>query len=430
MLRDGLLSPHSKLLPQNIRSDSPMVATDSSRPGSVVSNSITKSGVFKDERDTIRRRVRHRDGRLLRGGIGLTTGLGWSDSEDEDAPSPLTKRLSHLALSRQSSAISVKSVPRASRSHPHPLSRAFSGDGKDYSTKLNQNGRRPSAPPTSWQGRNRTSSSDLSLSIPEQDTTPALTRFSDPISSRVDTQADSQRNDPVRTPSSSSTQSLPGPSTPDVMDIPPYSPQLKSWDRDKNLPPIPLSRGPSIAHLRPRESLPDLKRRPSKLEMLSRRPISSGSELSDSPVLPPHTPKLPHTRTSTHSTRTPRPLQLSVSLGTGLQPGEPATMQGLLLSYNRQLHDQQRSRASTGPSLSASMGHRYSMRPLGAAGTPVLSGSVDLSLSELGEPKLRPRTGTGMVYKKSSMSLTRAAADVQAQSRIRMASERTGPVAS
>jgi hypothetical protein len=39
----------------------------------------TKSGVFKDERDTIRRRVRHRDGRLLRGGIGLTTGLGWSD---------------------------------------------------------------------------------------------------------------------------------------------------------------------------------------------------------------------------------------------------------------------------------------------------------------------------------------------------------------
>lgn len=23
--------------------------------------------------------MRHRDGRLLRGGIGLTTGLGWSD---------------------------------------------------------------------------------------------------------------------------------------------------------------------------------------------------------------------------------------------------------------------------------------------------------------------------------------------------------------
>lgn len=40
---------------------------------------MTKSGVMKDARDTPRRRVRHRDGRLLKGGIGLTTGLGWSD---------------------------------------------------------------------------------------------------------------------------------------------------------------------------------------------------------------------------------------------------------------------------------------------------------------------------------------------------------------
>ena len=45
---------------------------------------MTKNGLFKDERDTVKRRVRHRDGKLLRGGIGLTTGLGWSDSEDED----------------------------------------------------------------------------------------------------------------------------------------------------------------------------------------------------------------------------------------------------------------------------------------------------------------------------------------------------------
>lgn len=40
---------------------------------------MTKSGIIKDERDTPTRRVRHRDGRLLAGGIGLTTGLGWSD---------------------------------------------------------------------------------------------------------------------------------------------------------------------------------------------------------------------------------------------------------------------------------------------------------------------------------------------------------------
>lgn len=37
MLRDGLLSPHSKLLPQNIVSDPPLVAMDGNRQGSVVS---------------------------------------------------------------------------------------------------------------------------------------------------------------------------------------------------------------------------------------------------------------------------------------------------------------------------------------------------------------------------------------------------------
>jgi hypothetical protein len=100
-------------------------------------------------------------------------------------------------------------------------------------------------------------------------------------------------------------------------------------------------------------------------------------------------------------------------------------MQGLLLGYNRQLHDQQRARASSGQSPTAPT-HRYSVRPLSSS----RSGSVDLSLSELGEPRVRPRTGTGMIYRKSSMSLTRAAADVQAQSRVRMASERTGAVAS
>jgi hypothetical protein len=40
---------------------------------------MTKSGIYKDERDTPRRRTRHRDGNMLRGGLGLTTGLGWSD---------------------------------------------------------------------------------------------------------------------------------------------------------------------------------------------------------------------------------------------------------------------------------------------------------------------------------------------------------------
>ena len=362
----------------------------------------------------------------------LLTGFSlFLSSEDEDAPSPLTKRLSHLALSRQSSVASLKSVPRSSRSHPHPLSRSFSGDAKVHSSKSTQNLKHPSLPPTSWQSRSRTVASTLSLTIAEQDPpepASALARFSEPPS-RVD--VDSQRNDQVRTPSSSSTQSLPGPVTPDVTDVPA---SVNSWDREKNLPPIPISRVPSLASLRPVGSLSDMKNRPPRLDTLaSRRPISSESDLSDPPVVSPHTPKLstPHTPTFSPTRATPRPLQLSASLGAGSQPGEPTSMQGLLLSYNRQLHDQQRARASTGPSASVSTG-RFGVRPPSSVATQRMSrsGSMDLSLSELGEPRLRPRTGTGMVYKKSSMSLTRAAADVQAQSRIRMTSERTSQVAS
>jgi hypothetical protein len=298
--------------------------------------------------------------------------------------------------------------------------------------------RHPSNPPTSWQTRNRTAVSTLSLSILEHDSppVPSLARFSEPLSSPVDIHADSQSHDQVRTPSTSSTQSLSGPVTPDVTDTP-NNTVVKSWDRDKILPPLPLSRAPSIASLRPMVSLSDVKSRASKLGAPSSpRPISSGSELSDSAGMPPHTPKTPHgyTASTLPSARTtPRPLQLSASLGTGLQPGEPASKQGILLSYNRQLHDQQRARAISGQSPSAPLGHRYGVRPLGSMATPGLpqSGSVDISISDMGELRLRPRTGTGMVYKKSSMSLTRAAADVQAQSRIRSSipPEKTDPVA-
>lgn len=120
MFRDGLLSPRSKLFGQtNARAPTPagtllvlpldlvvlMIILGPSqalgRPGSMASmrssaytarglihfltnksladSNITKSGIYKDDRDTVRRRTRHRDGKLLRGGIGLTTGLGWSD---------------------------------------------------------------------------------------------------------------------------------------------------------------------------------------------------------------------------------------------------------------------------------------------------------------------------------------------------------------
>ncbi|OAX38838.1 hypothetical protein K503DRAFT_770051 [Rhizopogon vinicolor AM-OR11-026] len=142
MLRHGLLSPHSKLLPTSPSDPNRLsIASNFSHTSlqsqfstfsnlsdaSLVTNSSTGSKHPKDSRDTPSRRVRHRDGRLLRGGIGLTTGLGWSDSEDEDAPSPLTRRLSALNLSRRSSATSIStSHSYSSLRSPHPLSRSIS----------------------------------------------------------------------------------------------------------------------------------------------------------------------------------------------------------------------------------------------------------------------------------------------------------------
>ncbi|KAL0579885.1 hypothetical protein V5O48_002132 [Marasmius crinis-equi] len=118
LLRDGALSHKSKLLPPTSTSarssvdslvSSKAVEDASQRPGSTISlQSIdSKASLLKDTRDTPVRRLRHKNQNLLRGGLGLTTGLGWSDSEDEDAPSPLTKRLPSLIVSRKNSLASV-----------------------------------------------------------------------------------------------------------------------------------------------------------------------------------------------------------------------------------------------------------------------------------------------------------------------------------
>ncbi|KIK40303.1 hypothetical protein CY34DRAFT_274749 [Suillus luteus UH-Slu-Lm8-n1] len=104
MLRHGLLSPHSKLLPApppdpsrlSIASQASLQSNLSTfsnhSDASLVTNSSTGSKHPKDSRDTPSRRVRHRDGRLLRGGIGLTTGLGWSDRASICAVIPVPGR--------------------------------------------------------------------------------------------------------------------------------------------------------------------------------------------------------------------------------------------------------------------------------------------------------------------------------------------------
>ncbi|KAL0069146.1 hypothetical protein AAF712_003832 [Marasmius tenuissimus] len=106
-VRDGVLSHKSKLIPATSTGTSGEVSPTRPESSTSFGSIDSKASLLKDTRDTAVRRLRHKDRKLLGGGLGLTTGLGWSDSEDEDAPSPLTHRLSSLVVSRKSSAASL-----------------------------------------------------------------------------------------------------------------------------------------------------------------------------------------------------------------------------------------------------------------------------------------------------------------------------------
>ncbi|KEP50400.1 hypothetical protein V565_080890 [Rhizoctonia solani 123E] len=96
MLRAGLLSPRSTIITESL--EPTPVATKLTPRGEALRARGEK--VWKAE---TRRKIRHRDGQNLRDGVGLTTGLGWSDSEDEDAPSPLRRRLSSVLVAKAQS---------------------------------------------------------------------------------------------------------------------------------------------------------------------------------------------------------------------------------------------------------------------------------------------------------------------------------------
>ncbi|KAJ7077850.1 hypothetical protein B0H15DRAFT_861166 [Mycena belliarum] len=162
MLHHGFLSPRSKLLPNNGSSVSLAL------PSPTSPSFLSKDPLPRDTRDTPRRRVRHRDGKTLRGGIGLTTGLGWSDSEDEDAPSALTRRISSLDLNRSSShlsfsrasSLSIRSSAYSSAPRPRRAQSESESppDVDEFGTWSARKGSgTSSAPPTSWARRSEPS---------------------------------------------------------------------------------------------------------------------------------------------------------------------------------------------------------------------------------------------------------------------------------
>ncbi|KAF5322978.1 hypothetical protein D9611_009367 [Ephemerocybe angulata] len=410
MVRHGLLSPNSKLLPDtDPRSNTPFGGVDG-RPGSTMSqfSTVSKSGVMKDERDTPNRRVRHRDGRLLRGGIGLTTGLGWSDSEDEDAPSPLTKRLSTLNLSTRSST--------SSSARPHPLSRSYSS-GTLHDNFSHEDDDEPvdewgairqqrtvsaSNPPTSWSrkmnatttsartsiassgGRMSIASSNGRYSmasngslfshdgIPEgyEPSMPSYRRT--PRTSQ--SSGDSGLNHDMGTHSSGSTLSIPLPVTPQHDQSPPNiltslsAKKKPTLGKNKDLPPLPggLKKVQSKANLAASTNVP-----PSKQSFPRARTFSNTSSTASTPSSL-FIPGAPSTPTAVRTLQLPRQLRTPTA-------GDRAPVPV--------------------PSIS-SRNLRKASLPTNSLTTSPQVPSRSLSTSD----KPRPRTGTGMVYKTSSGS--------------------------
>ncbi|KIL68434.1 hypothetical protein M378DRAFT_158233 [Amanita muscaria Koide BX008] len=425
MVRHGLLSPRSKLLPTSFGTSHESRGSISSLASN--SSAMTKYGILKDERDTPMRRHRHRDGRLLRGGIGLTTGLGWSDSEDEDAPSPLTRRLSSLSLARRASASSVQSA------YTHPLSRSVSTnsrlleepeDDETYDVPVRQRCNtlssslrypgKSSHPPISWQNRPPTTSrlSSTSSSAGSKDSCLSFLEQPERIHRSI-SESDGGFNDMLNTPSTGSSLSIPMPSTPSD------EPKLRKSigdkaDKNKSLPPIPA---------------PSLRKISSNISSTGIRPgtrprtISSTSSVSSVTHSPPRYP-LPPVPTAASGSTTPRPLKLPVQTrqsqsqpqtptyrgggvdrpavpvpsvtpptSGGLRPLSTSTSQPSLPKSPRSL-----------PRLASRLPSK-SPTTISAGSSPLPSPvAVSNPVSEVAPPKPRPRIGSGMVYRTSSYS--------------------------
>ncbi|CUA78019.1 hypothetical protein RSOLAG22IIIB_06927 [Rhizoctonia solani] len=140
MLRAGLLSPRSTIITEAL--DTP-VATHTKLSARGEALRARGEKVWKAE---ARRKIRHRDGQNLRDGVGLTTGLGWSDSEDEDAPSPLRRRLSSVLLAKAQSR-PPSQLSRQSYTHISLSRRSTYSNLESSSVSSASNPRTPAHPP-------------------------------------------------------------------------------------------------------------------------------------------------------------------------------------------------------------------------------------------------------------------------------------------
>jgi len=336
-----------------------------------------------------------------------------SYSEDEDAPSPLTRRLSTLNLSRRSSASSVRTTSSVVSHHRHPLSRSYSSgaliesefehleEDVDENTtivappalrpRLSSAGRssKPALPPTSWLNKaatapngTRTSTSSIGSTFsvdtalsdgmprrPSKLGRPSSGGFRDSSGSSENYGSSLRRKgssgiDRTSSSTTASTLSTGIPSTPRDYDPSMSTPagfgSTRSYNTEKSLPPIPYN----LLKKRPSNSRIDTLS--SSFSFPRARTFSATSSSVPSP-------------TSPSSASPVRPLQLPRQAGVSGSDRAAVPVPSVLPS----------------PSISKS-----SLR-LPATRSP----APDKTASGI---RPRPRTGTGMMYRTSSGSRIKA----------------------
>ncbi|KAI0700247.1 hypothetical protein C8T65DRAFT_658053 [Cerioporus squamosus] len=414
MVKDGLLSPNSKLI-QASRNTTPLPGE---RPGSVFSvastagSVMTKNGLFKDERDTVKRRVRHRDGKLLRGGIGLTTGLGWSDSEDEDAPAPLVHKLSANSLKKRvASSSSLRNANSVTRSYSDRMP-----DSRMEEFGVLPKVPRSSAPPTSWQrprlasGLDRRTSTSSSLSSGSSTSALSRTFSRTSVSSHRSAPASYSRRG-LETPALTMT-SLGHIREGDEQGF--YTPSTSSSTGSLVTPITPAD---SPSHSRPSMGSLGSKRIPAKLDTLTAADLNSRDVvILNSPSESSTGQPSPSPSTATaRSMSVPRPLRLPQSQG-GLRtptsetasPRTPLSASAGPSSLRRmpsRLHPPSSARAVPVPvpvpTVASAPPQDGVVFPAQSPVRPSVVTRSSSASSASAAPKLRPRTGTGMVYRTS-----------------------------
>ncbi|KAG8933330.1 hypothetical protein FRC01_009816 [Tulasnella sp. 417] len=104
LVRAGVLSSRSALLASGGSKDTAGKGKSKEEKVAELARGVGGKVISKN------RLVRHRDGKNLGLGLGLTTGLGWSDSEDEGAPSPLRRHISQIILNKKTSSGSFSTL--------------------------------------------------------------------------------------------------------------------------------------------------------------------------------------------------------------------------------------------------------------------------------------------------------------------------------